>query len=67
MDRSKRLRRFTGNDIVLGRVLHEDGDFMTLEIAKDEGRSLNLEDGDRFYTIIFTAGKPWLGQEGDTP
>jgi hypothetical protein len=50
---------FTDADVVVVRVLHEDADFMTLEIAKDENRELRLEEGDRFYTVIFTNGKPW--------
>lgn len=38
----------------IGRVLHEDDAFMTIEVPKDENRQLRLEEGDRFLTFIFT-------------
>ena len=38
----------------IGRVLHEDDAFMTLEVPKDDDRPLRIEDGDRYLTFIFT-------------
>ena len=52
-------KHFTDKDIMVGRVVNEDDNFMLLEVCKDENRQLRLEEGDKFYTIIFTAGKPW--------
>jgi hypothetical protein len=37
----------------VGRVLHEDDEYLTLEIPKDMHKSITLEDGDRFLTLIF--------------
>ena len=39
-----------GSDFRVGRVLHEDDDFLTLEVAKNPDRELRLEEGDRFLT-----------------
>lgn len=47
------------DQVVLARVLHEDESLMTLEVIKNEQKKLQLLDGDRFLTLIFTAGKPW--------
>jgi hypothetical protein len=44
---------FHHDDVVVARVLFEDDDMMTLEIAKDPERVLQLDDGDRFFTMIF--------------
>ncbi len=48
--------------VKLARVLHEDSQLMTVEIVKDDERKLKLEEGDRFYTIVFTDGLPWVGK-----
>lgn len=42
-----------GNLMRVGRVLHEDDAFMTIEIAKSEQRQLRVEDGDQFLTLLF--------------
>lgn len=47
-----------GSDIRVGRVLHEDDAFITLEVAKDEDRPLRVEDGDRYLTLLFVRNKP---------
>lgn len=53
-------RNFTHDDIVVGRILFEDADFVTVEFAKDQDRQISgLRNGDRFETVIFTGGKPW--------
>lgn len=52
-------RTFTQKDILLARVLHEDADFITLEVPKSDTERLQVRDGDQFHTILFTAGKPW--------
>lgn len=60
---------FSTEDIIVGRVISEDKDFMLIEIAKDENRQLTLEPNDRFYTLVFVRmtdtgkpefWKPWL-------
>lgn len=35
------------------RVLHEDGGYVTLEVAKDQQRKLEVQDGDQFLTVVF--------------
>lgn len=50
-----RIRR---SDLKVARVLFEDDDFVTLEIAKDEHRTLRIEDGDRFFTLVFLKQNP---------
>jgi hypothetical protein len=47
-----------GDQIRVGRVLHEDDAFLTLEVAKDEHRPLSIESGDRFLTLVFVRSKP---------
>ena len=42
----------------VGRVLHEDDAFVTLEVAKSDRRELRLEDGDRFLTLVFVKHSP---------
>lgn len=54
-----RMKRIGADQVVVGRVLNEDDEFMILEVAKDENRELQIREGDRFYTLIFTQGKPW--------
>lgn len=57
----------TTGDICIGRVLHEDDKFITLEVIKDEKRHLRLEDGDKFLSLLFVhqvdgkvaVWKPW--------
>ena len=58
---------FTNKDICLGRVLSEDEDFILIEVGKRDDVVYHLQQnndgetvgGDRFYTLIFTGGKPW--------
>lgn len=52
------MMQFPKRELKIGRVLHEDDTFMTLEICKDEQRQLRLEDNDRFFTIIFLRHDP---------
>lgn len=42
-----------GHLMRVGRVLHEDADFVTLEVAKSDQRQLRVEGGDRFLTLLF--------------
>lgn len=54
--------------IRVGRVLHEDDDFITVEVAKNLSRSVNLNDGDRFLTLTFVhqvggGVAPWVPWE----
>jgi hypothetical protein len=37
-----------GDHLRVGRVLHEDDDLMTIEVAKNEHRELRIENGDQF-------------------
>lgn len=53
-----------GSDFRVGRVLHEDGDFLTLEVAKNPDRELRLEEGDHFLTLLFVQKRPG-GRPGD--
>lgn len=41
------------SQLYIGRVLFEDKDLMTIEVAKDENRQLRIEEGDRFLTMVF--------------
>lgn len=45
--------RVRGDQFRVGRVLHEDDAFMTIEVAKDQSRELRLQEGDRFLTLMF--------------
>lgn len=47
-----------GSDIRVGRVLHEDADFITLEVAKNNQRELRVESGDRYLTLLFVHKSP---------
>jgi hypothetical protein len=46
-----------GADVLVGRVLNEDNDFMILEIGKHEDVTFTLNEGtenpDTFYMLIF--------------
>jgi len=44
-----------GSDLIVGRVVHEDEKFITIEIAKsnDTPYTLDPETPDRFYTLLF--------------
>jgi len=53
-----------GSDFRVGRVLREDDDFLTLEVAKNPDRELRLEEGDRFLTLLFVQKRPG-GRPGD--
>jgi hypothetical protein len=62
-----------GNLMRVGRVLHEDDAFVTIEVAKSDQRQLRVEGGDQFLTLIFVhaaqtpAGprtEAWLPWEG---
>ncbi len=48
----------------IGRVLHEDDDFLTIEVPKDDQRQLRVEDGDKFLTFIFVKRDPEDGAMG---
>lgn len=37
----------------VGRVVTEDEKFMLLEIAKDQTEPVTLQEGDRFFTLVF--------------
>jgi hypothetical protein len=50
--------KIKGSDIRVGRVLHEDDAFLTIEVAKSDDRPLNVEDGDRYLTLLFVRGAP---------
>lgn len=50
--------QFHKRHLQIGRVLFEDDGFITLEIPKDQGRQLKLEDGDRFLTCVFMKHDP---------
>lgn len=39
--------------ILPARVLHEDDDFITIEVGKHDDVSFTLESGDRFLTMVF--------------
>lgn len=58
-------------DIYIGRVLYEDDDLMTIEVAKNMERQLHIEEGDRFLTILFAknigdgAMEVWTPWESD--
>lgn len=41
------------NMIRMARVLYEDEKFMTIEIAKDLQTEVQLNQGDRFYSMVF--------------
>jgi len=47
-----------GSDIRVGRVLHEDDAFLTIEVAKSDDRPLQVEDGDRYLTLLFVRSAP---------
>lgn len=53
--------------VLVGRVVHEDEQFLTLEIAKDLSERVTLKDGDRFYTLMFTEGLPWKKKKEEPP
>jgi len=42
-----------GSDLRVARVLHEDDAMVTLEVVKDPDRKMRIEDGDRFWTLLF--------------
>jgi hypothetical protein len=66
-------------DLCAGRVLHEDGDFVTMEVAKRDDISFRLQQnedgetvgGDRFFTLLFVRAvdggmevwKPWEAED----
>lgn len=37
----------------VGRVIEEDENWVTLEVAKNDLVKYHVEDGDRFYTLLF--------------
>ena len=47
-----------GDQMRVGRVLHEDDAFLTIEIAKHDDRPLSVEEGDRFLTLLFIRNAP---------
>lgn len=58
---------FTSADVAVGRVISEDSGFILIEFLKDDAQTFTLQDGDRFYTVLFvqmegsepTFQKPW--------
>lgn len=42
-----------GHLMRVGRVLHEDDGFITLEVAKSDQRQLRVEPNDQFLTLLF--------------
>lgn len=58
---------FTSKDLVVGRVVSEDSGFILIEIMKHDTDTFTLQEGDRFYTLMFVrqvddgveAWKPW--------
>lgn len=70
--------RFTKDHVIPCRVLNEDDDFLTLEVAKHDDVKFTLQrdedneivGGDQFYTILFVKfenGEPviWRPWEDD--
>lgn len=53
--------RVFGDHIKVGRVLHEDDAFLTIEVAKDDNRTLRVEQGDRYLTLVFVRNAPTHG------
>lgn len=47
-----------GSDFRVGRVLHEDDELITLEVAKNRDRELHVEGNDRFLTLLFVKAAP---------
>lgn len=39
--------------VLIGRVLHEDAEFLTLQVPKSLQTELHLAEGDTFYTLCF--------------
>lgn len=65
-----------GNVLKVGRILHEDDDFVTIEVGKRDDVTFHLQQddtgetvgGDKFLTILFvhaTAEKPGAVQAWD--
>jgi hypothetical protein len=44
--------RVGGGQIRVGRVLHEDDEFVMIEVAKNMLRPVQVEEGDRFLTLV---------------
>lgn len=44
---------FRESYVRIGRVLHEDDDFITLEVAKDLNKILEVRDDDQFLSLTF--------------
>lgn len=49
-----------GHLMRVGRILHEDDGFLTIEVAKSDQWRLSVESGDRFLTLLFV-------HQADTP
>jgi hypothetical protein len=54
--------------LVVGRVLHEDDDLVTMEVGKRDDVTFHLQQDDRFFTLVFIKSekdgtartwKPW--------
>lgn len=45
------------HDLLVGRVLSEDKDFITIEIAKHDEDYFTLNKDDQFYTLLFVTNK----------
>lgn len=59
------MKKFTRDDLVVGRVVSEDDGFMLIEIMKREATdTFTLQEGDQFYTLMFVRqvgdrAEPW--------
>ena len=64
------MASFSQGNLVVGRVVNEDDDFMLIEIPKSDEHTFHLDDDveqNRFYTMLFcsfkdgepTFVKPW--------
>lgn len=56
----------------VGRVVSKDNGFMIIEIMKDKNDLFTIQEGDRFYTLMFVQQiddrtvQPWIPWEADT-
>lgn len=41
--------------VFLGRILHQDKDFVTVEVGRRDDVEWNLSEGDQFITLVFPA------------
>lgn len=64
------MASFSSDDVVVGRVVNEDDDFILIEFPKSDQHTFHLDDdkeNNRFFTMLFCAfengepsfDKPW--------